>query len=180
MYLNLFRQDIKKVFLLIAFQQSLNSGQKTAYFRRYWQILVKNCCRFTAGDLKAFFLFFAKGLKSEGERLKVEFWSSEMLEIGRGQQNYRCCRCRHRLQSFATMKKTVKSDQQWMPWEILKKISLLAVAILFLFTFFNLIFDAPRTYYAYYSKGTGVKGTQEWEFFWLRFWILYYFIVSYA
>ncbi len=27
-----------------------------------------------------------------------------------------------------------------------KKISLLAVAILFLFTFFNLILDAPRTY----------------------------------
>ncbi len=25
-----------------------------------------------------------------------------------------------------------------------------------------------------------VKGTQEWEFFWLRFWILYYFIVSYV
>ncbi len=24
-----------------------------------------------------------------------------------------------------------------------------------------------------------VKGTQDWEFFWLRFWILYYFIVSY-
>ena len=24
------------------------------------------------------------------------------------------------------------------------------------------------------------KGTQEWEFFWLRFWILSYFIVSYA
>jgi hypothetical protein len=24
------------------------------------------------------------------------------------------------------------------------------------------------------------KGTQEWEFFWLRFWILYYFIVSYV
>jgi hypothetical protein len=59
--------------------------------------LVKNRCRFIAGDLKAFFLFFcfdffhndpsndfcfckffAKGLKSEGERLKVEFWSSEM------------------------------------------------------------------------------------------------------
>ncbi len=31
-----------------------------------------------------------------------------------------------------------------MPWEIPKKISLLAVAILFLFTFFNLILDAPR------------------------------------
>ncbi len=24
------------------------------------------------------------------------------------------------------------------------------------------------------------KGTQEWEFFWLRFWILYYFIVIYV
>jgi hypothetical protein len=32
------------------------------------------------------------------ERLKVEFWSSEMVKIGRGQ---------HRLQSLATMKKTV-------------------------------------------------------------------------
>ncbi len=92
MYLNLFRQDIKKIFLLIAFQQNLNSSQKTADFRRYWQILVKNRCRFTADDLKAFFLFFcfdflhidpsnnfcfckffAKGLKSEGERLKVKF-----------------------------------------------------------------------------------------------------------
>ncbi len=30
-----------------------------------------------------------------------------------------------------------------MPWEIPEKISLLAVAILFLFTFFNLILDAP-------------------------------------
>ncbi len=27
---------------------------------------------------------------------------------------------------------------------------------------------------------TWLKGTQEWEFFWLRFWILYYFIVSYV
>ncbi len=32
-----------------------------------------------------------------------------------------------------------------MPWEIPTKISLLAVGILFLFTFFNLILDAPRT-----------------------------------
>jgi hypothetical protein len=31
-----------------------------------------------------------------------------------------------------------------MPWEMPKKISLLAVAILYLFTFFNLILDAPR------------------------------------
>jgi hypothetical protein len=37
--------------------------------------------------------------------LKVEFWSLEMVKIGRGQQNYRRCRCRHPLQSFATMKK---------------------------------------------------------------------------
>ncbi len=28
-----------------------------------------------------------------------------MVKIGRGQQNYRHCRCRHCLQSFATMKK---------------------------------------------------------------------------
>ncbi len=26
----------------------------------------------------------------------------------------------------------------------------------------------------------GLKGTLEWEFFWLRFWILSYFIVTYA
>jgi hypothetical protein len=126
MYLNLFKQAIKKIFSLKAFQQSLNSGQKTADFRRYWQILVKNRCSFTAGDLKAFFQFFcfdclhidpsnnfcfckffAKGLKSEGERLKVKFWSSEKVKIGRGQQNYHRSRCHHRLQSFATMKKTV-------------------------------------------------------------------------
>ena len=126
MDLNLFRQDIKKICLLIAFQQSLSSGQKTADFRRYRQILVKNCCRYIAGDLKAFYLFvcfdflhidpsndfcfckfFAEGLKSEGERLKVKFWSSEMVKIGRGQQNYRRCRSRHCLQSFVTTKKTV-------------------------------------------------------------------------
>ncbi len=53
-----FRQDIKKICLLIAFQQSLSSGQKTANFRCCWQILVKNCCRFIAGDLKAFFSIF--------------------------------------------------------------------------------------------------------------------------
>jgi hypothetical protein len=107
MDLNLFRQDIKKICLLIAFQQSLSSGQKTADFRCYRQILVKNCCRYIAGDLKAFYLFFcfdflhidpsnnfyfckffAKGLKSEVERLKVKFSSLEMVKIGRGQQNY--------------------------------------------------------------------------------------------
>jgi hypothetical protein len=56
------------------------------------------------------FLFlqvFAKGLKSEGERLKVKFSSLEMVKIGRGQQNYRPCRCRHCLQSYVIMKTTV-------------------------------------------------------------------------
>jgi hypothetical protein len=51
--------------------------------------------------------FFAKGLKSEVERLKVKFCSSEMVKIGRGQQNYHRCRHRHRLQSFVMMKTTV-------------------------------------------------------------------------
>jgi hypothetical protein len=50
----------------------------------------------------------ASFLPKVSKRLKVEFWSSaEMVKIGRGQQNYRRCRCRHRLQSFAIMKKTV-------------------------------------------------------------------------
>jgi hypothetical protein len=126
MDLNLFRQDNQKICLLIAFQQSLSSDQKTADFRRYWQILVKNRCRYIAGDLKAFYFFFCfgflhidpgndfcfckffvKGLKSEGERLKVKFSSLEIVKIGRGQQNYRRCRYRHRLQSFVMMKTTV-------------------------------------------------------------------------
>jgi hypothetical protein len=124
--------------------------------------LVKKRCRFTAGDLKDFFIFFcfdflhidpsnhflflqvfAKGLKSEGERLKVKFLSSEMVKIGRGQQNYRLCRCRHRLQSFVTMKKKCNQISNGC-LEKFQQISLLAVAILFLFTFFNLILDAPR------------------------------------
>jgi hypothetical protein len=50
---------------------------------------------------------FAKGLKSEGERLKVKFWSNEMVKIGRGQHNYRRCRHRYSLQSFVMMKTTV-------------------------------------------------------------------------
>jgi hypothetical protein len=35
MDLNLFRQDIKKIYLLIAFQQNLRSGQKTTDFCGY-------------------------------------------------------------------------------------------------------------------------------------------------
>jgi hypothetical protein len=38
-----------------------------------------------------------------------------------------------------------------MPWEIPKNISLLALAILFLFTYFNLILDAPRTFPCTYN-----------------------------
>ncbi len=38
-----------------------------------------------------------------------------------------------------------------------KKISLLAVAILFLFTFFNLILDSPRTMQLTIDKGGGSK-----------------------
>ena len=30
------------------------------------------------------------------------------------------------------------------------------------------------------SVNSMFKSKQEWKFFWLRFWILYYFIVSYA
>jgi len=74
--------------------------------------LVNNRCRFIAGDLKAFLknflaliLFpltqatifvsasFLPKVSKVKERLKVKFWSSEMVKIGRGQQNYR--RCRH-------------------------------------------------------------------------------------
>jgi hypothetical protein len=87
--------------------------------------LVKNGCHFIAGHLKALFPIFllyflhidpsndfcfcksfAKGLKSEGEGLKVKFWSLERVKIGRGQQNYRRCRYCHRLQSFVMMKTT--------------------------------------------------------------------------
>ncbi len=136
MDLNLFRQDSKKIFLLISFQQNLSSRQSLFSILLLW---------FSFHWPKQWFLVlqvFAKGLKSEGERLKVKFWSSEMVKIGRGQHS--CRRCPS-LQHFVMMKKTVYSDQQWMPWEIPNKISLLAVAILFLFTFFNLILDAPRT-----------------------------------
>jgi hypothetical protein len=51
--------------------------------------------------------FLPKVSKSEGEKLKVKVLSLEMVKIGRGQQNYRRCRCRHRLQSFVMMKTTV-------------------------------------------------------------------------
>jgi hypothetical protein len=51
--------------------------------------------------------FFAKGLKTEGERLKVKFWSSGMVKIGKGQHNYHRCPHCHRIQNFVVMKTTV-------------------------------------------------------------------------
>jgi hypothetical protein len=66
----------------------LNPWEKTADFRHFWRILSKNFRRFIAGDIKALFIFclfnflhidptnyfclckfFAKSLKSEGERI---------------------------------------------------------------------------------------------------------------
>jgi hypothetical protein len=127
--------------------------------------LVKNCCCFIAGDLKAFFLilcldflhidpsndfcfckFFAKGLKSEGERLKVKFWSSEMVKIGRGHSAHLSP-----LSPLPTPSEFLNDENNSVIRSAMdalrnyKKIRLLAVAILFLFTFFNLILDAPRT-----------------------------------
>jgi hypothetical protein len=85
MSLDLCRQDIKKLFLLIVYQQSLGSGQKTTDFCHYIQTLVKNRRRFIAGNFKVWLSlnyptndfghckFFATSLKSEEERLKVKF-----------------------------------------------------------------------------------------------------------
>jgi hypothetical protein len=86
--------------------------------RRFKNLFSIFCFDFLHIDLSnnfCFRKFFAKGLKSEGERLKVKFWSSEMVKIGRGQHNYRRCRRGRRLQSFVMMKTTVYSDQQLMP-----------------------------------------------------------------
>ncbi len=66
-----------------------------------------------------------------------------MVKIGRGQHNYRRCPYHHRHQlcndenisAIISAMDALRNS---------KKISLLDVAILFLFTFFNLILDAPR------------------------------------
>ncbi len=73
MNLNLFRQAIKKKCLLIAFQQNLSSSQKTADFCRYWQILVKNCCRFIASHLKVSFSIFLLWFSSHGPKQRFLF-----------------------------------------------------------------------------------------------------------
>jgi hypothetical protein len=55
---HLFRQDIKKICLLIELQQSLSSSQKTADFRRYWQILIKKLLPLHRRQLKSLFFYF--------------------------------------------------------------------------------------------------------------------------
>jgi hypothetical protein len=68
-----------------------------------------------------------------------------MVKIGRGQQNYR--RCRHCLPSeFCNDENNSVTRSAMDALRNSKKISLLAVAILYLYILFNLILDAPRTY----------------------------------
>jgi len=52
-----FQASIKKLLLLIAYQQSLSSGRKTTEIRHFRKILLKNRRRFIAGDFKALFIF---------------------------------------------------------------------------------------------------------------------------
>jgi hypothetical protein len=73
----------------------------------YFSIFCFDFLHIDPGNDFCFWKFFDNGLKSEVERLKVKFWSSEMVKIGRGKYNYRGCRRRHRLQSFIMMKTTV-------------------------------------------------------------------------
>ncbi len=165
MYLNLFRQDIKKTFLLIAFQKSLNSGQKTADFRRYQQILVKNHCRFTAGDLKAFFLFFSLivftltlatifvsgSFLPKVSKVKERGWKLNLV-FGNGKNWQGSAKLSPLLLSpppseFCNDEKISVIRSAMDALRNSKKICLLAVAILLVFTFFNLILDAPRTLY---------------------------------
>ncbi len=166
MGLNLFRQDIKKICLLIAFQQNLSSGQKTADFCHYWQILVNNRCRFIAGDLKAFFFYFfalifflltlatifvsasflpkVSKVKERGWKLNFVFrndknWqgSAKLAPLSPSLQPSEFCTRNDENNSLIRSAMDALRNST-------KKISLLAVAIIFLFTFFNLILDALR------------------------------------
>jgi hypothetical protein len=112
MYLKLFRQDIKKIFLL-SISAKPQKRPKNSRLLPFLTNFDKKLLPLHHRRFKAFFLFFAlifftltlatiflsasflPCLKSDGERLKVKFWSSEKVKIGRGQQNYR--RCHHRL-----------------------------------------------------------------------------------
>jgi hypothetical protein len=78
-YLNLFRQDIKKIILLKAFQQSLNSGQKTAEKPNFG----KKSLPLHRSRCKSLFSIFvsASFLPKVSKRLKVEFSSLEMVKM---------------------------------------------------------------------------------------------------
>jgi hypothetical protein len=85
-----------------------NFGKKSLpLHRRQFSIFCFNFLHIDPSNNFCFCKFFAKGLKSEGDRLKVKFWSSEMVKIGRGQHNYRRFSRRHCLQNFVMMKTTV-------------------------------------------------------------------------
>ncbi len=123
-------------------------------------MLVKNCCRFTAADLKAFFQFFCFDFlhidpsnnfcfcKFFAKRLKeAESW---ILVFGNGKNWQGSAKLSPLSLSpppseFCNDEKNSVIRSAMDALKNAKKISLLAVAILFLFTFFNLILDAPRS-----------------------------------
>jgi hypothetical protein len=75
--------------------------------------------------------FFAKGLNSEGERLKVKFWSSEMVKIGRSQHNYRTLSPLPLPSEFSSDENNSVIRSAMDALRNSNKISLLAVAVLF-------------------------------------------------
>jgi hypothetical protein len=106
-----------------------NSGKKLLLlhrrrFKNFFQFFCFDFLHIDPSNDFCFCKFYAKGLKSEGERLKVKFWSLEMVKIGRGQQNYR------RSTAFNDEKNSViRSAMDNLRNS--KKIRLLAVEILF-------------------------------------------------
>jgi hypothetical protein len=112
--------------------------------------LVKNCRRYIAGDLKAFYQifcfdffhidpsndfcfckFFAKGLKSEGERLKVKFSSLEMVKNWQGSVKLSLLSLSPPPSEFCNDENNSVIRSAMDALRNSKKISLLAEAILF-------------------------------------------------
>jgi hypothetical protein len=155
MDLNLFRQDIKRICLLIAFQQNLSSRPKNRRLLPFGKkSLPLHRRRFKS-------MFFAKGLKSKGERLKFKFWSSKMVKIGRVQHNYRRCRRRTQPSEVCNDENNSVSRSAMDALRNSKKNCLLAVAIIFLFTFFNFIFYFPSKTNTKQTQHTSSCGSQE-------------------
>jgi hypothetical protein len=123
--MDLFRQNIKKIIALThsisaKSQQQPKNHRLSPLLTNFGKKLLRlHCWQFKSLLFYFFFFnflhidpsndfcfckFFAKGLRGEGERLKLKFWTSEIVKIGRDQHNY--CRC-HRFQSFVMMKTTV-------------------------------------------------------------------------